>query len=81
MCCLKQPLKLVIIAALDEEAIRILAFGKRYGTHVDTLLDEPAGERLSRLLTTTVLVGIKGQVDGSWTVAKLTELARIEIGA
>ena len=58
-----------------------MALGQRYGAHVDALLGEPAGKRLSRLLTTTVLVGIKGQVDGSWTVAELTELARIEIGA
>ena len=60
MSCLEQLLKLVSVAALGKEAIRILAFGKRYGAHFDILLGEPAGKRLSRLPTTTVLVGIKG---------------------
>jgi hypothetical protein len=42
---------------------------------------EPAGKRLSRLLTTAVAIGIKGQVNGSRTVAELAKLARIEIDA
>ena len=48
---------------------------------MDALLGQPASQRLSRLLTTTIRIGIKGQVDGSWTDAELAELAGIEIGA
>ena len=67
------------IAALDEEAVRIMAVGQRHGAHVYALLAEPAGKRLRRLLAAAVGIGIKGQVDGSRTVAELAELARIEI--
>ena len=69
------------IAALNEEAIRIMAVRQRHSTHVDTLLSQPASKRLSRLLTTAIGIGVKGQVDGSWTVAELAELARMEMGA
>ena len=58
-----------------------MAIGQRYGAHVYALLGEPADKRLSRLLTTTVVICIKSQVDGSCAVAELAELARIEIGA
>ena len=77
---LQQRLELTRIAVLDEEAVRIVAVGQRYGTHIYALLGEPAGKRLRRLLTTAVAISIKGQVDGSRTVAELPELARIEIG-
>ena len=41
-----------------------------------------AGKRLSCPLTTVIPIGIKGWGrDGSWTIAELTELARIEISA
>jgi len=36
---------------------------------------------LRSLLAAAVGVGIKGQVDGSGTVAQLPELARIELGS
>ena len=42
---------------------------------------EPAGKRLRRLLAAAVAVGIKGQIDGSGTVAELPELARIEMSS
>src|SRR5260370_33683716 len=58
-----------------------MAVGQRHGTHVHAVFGEPRDKRLSRLLTTAVGVGIKGQVDGSRTVAELAELARIEIGS
>jgi hypothetical protein len=38
----------------------------------------PAGERLRRLLATAVGVSIKGQIDGSWTIAQLPILVSIE---
>ena len=69
------------ITALDKEAVRIMSVGQCHGTHMDALLGQPASQRLSRLLTTTIRIGIKGQVDGSWTVAELAELAGIEMGA
>jgi hypothetical protein len=49
---LQQRLKLSSITALNEEAVRIMAVGQRYGAHVYALLGEPADKRLSRLLTT-----------------------------
>ena len=56
-----------------------MAVGQRDCAHVYALLAEPAGKRLRRLLTTAVPIGIKGQIDGSRTVAELAKLARIEI--
>ncbi len=58
-----------------------MAVGQRHGTDVDTLLSEPPDKRLRRFLAAAVRIGIKDQVDGSPTVAELTELARIEIHA
>src|ERR1700674_4174631 len=77
---LQQRLKLTRVAALDKEAVRIMAIGQRDRAHVYALLGEPADKRLSRLLTTAVPIGIKSQVESSRTVAELAELARIEIG-
>ena len=68
------------IAALDEEAVRIMAVGQSHGTYVDTLLGQAASKRLSRLLTTAMGIGGEGQIHGSWTVADLAELAGIEVG-
>ena len=76
----RRRLELVRIAALNKEAVRIVALGQRHGAHVYALLAESADKRLCRLLATAVPIGIKGQVDGSRTVAELAELARIEIG-
>ena len=42
---------------------------------------EPVGERLRRLLAAAVGVGIKGQIDGSRTVAELPKLARVEMSS
>ena len=58
-----------------------MAVGQRHSTDVYTLLGEPAGKRLGGFLAAAVRIGIKGQVDGSPTVAELTELACIEIHA
>ena len=78
---LQQRLELARIAALDKEAVRIVALGQRDGANVHPLLSEPAGKRLCRLLTTAVGVGIKGQIDDSRTVAELAKLACIEMGS
>ena len=78
---LQQRLELTRIAALDKEAVRIMAVGQRDGANVYALLGEPAGKRLRRLLAAAVRVGIKGQIDGSRTVAELPKLARIEMGS
>ena len=67
------------IAASDEKAVRIMAVGERDGTDVYTLPGEPAGERLRRSLAAAVRIGIKGQVDGSWTVTELPVLVRVEL--
>src|SRR5713226_2127967 len=58
-----------------------MAVGQRHGAHVYALLAESVDKRLSRLLTTAVPVGVKSQIDGSRTVAKLPNLACIEMGS
>ena len=57
------------IAAIDEKAVGIVALGQRDAAHVYAPLSKPAGKRLCRLLTAAVDVGIKGQIDGSRTIA------------
>ena len=76
---LQQGLELTRIAVPDKEAARIVALGQRYGTHIHALPSEPAGKRLRRFLTAAVRIGIKGQVDGSRTVAQLPILVHAEM--
>ena len=67
------------VAALNKEAVRIVARRQRHSAYVYALLAESAGKRLSRLLTTTVPIGIKSQVDGSRTVTELPVLVSAEV--
>ena len=69
------------VSALHKEAVGIVAVGQRDSASVHALLSEPAGKRLRRLLTTTVCVGVKGNIDSSRGVAELPKLARIEMRA
>jgi hypothetical protein len=77
---LQQALELLSIAALQEEAVGIVALGQRDSASVYALLAEPAGKRLRRLLTTAIRIIVKSQIDGSRGVAELPKLARIEMG-
>src|ERR1035438_3557023 len=76
---LQHRLELTRIAAMDKEAVRIMALGQRDRANIHPLLSEPAGKRLRRLLTTTVRVGIKNQIDDSHAVAELAKLACVEM--
>ena len=74
-------MELLSIAALQEEAVGIVALGQRDSASVYALLAEPAGKRLRRLLPTAVCVGVKCNKDSSLGVAELPKLARIEMGS
>src|ERR1700694_412876 len=76
---LQQRLELACIAVLDKEAVRVVAIGQRDSANVHSLLSEPAGKRVRRLLATAVCIGIKGQIDSSRTVAQLPMLAPVEV--
>ena len=78
---LQQGLELSRITALDEEAVGIVAIGQRDAASGDASLPETPCEALRGLLAAAVGVGIKGQIDGSRTVAQLPKLARIEMGS
>src|ERR1700722_6856114 len=80
MSCHQQRLKLAGVAALHEEAIRILAIGQRDLTRRDALFPKTMRETLRRLWAAAVGVGIESEIDGSGTVAQLPKLARVEVG-
>ena len=66
---------------MHKEAVGIVALGQGDSASVDALLSEPAGKRLRRLLTTTIRVVVKCNIDSSRGVAELPKLARIEMGS
>jgi hypothetical protein len=70
---LQQGLELTGIAALDKEAVRIVAIGQRYVSHIHAVLNESAGQRLRRFLTAAVGIGIKSQVDRSRTITPVAD--------
>src|ERR1035438_7025240 len=78
---LQHRLELARIAALDKEAVRILAVGQRDQRSSDASFPESSREVLCRVLAAAVTVGIKGNIDGSASVAELPKLARIEMGS
>jgi hypothetical protein len=67
------------VAVLGEEAVRVMVIGQQDFANVDTLLSEPAGKRLRRLLAAAVSIGVKGYIHGSPTVAQLPILAYVEM--
>jgi len=69
------------IAALDKEAIGIVALGQQDQSSSDASLPESSREVLRRVLAAAVSVGIKGYIDGSGSIAELPKLARIEVGS
>src|SRR5277367_3597509 len=76
---LQQRLELARVATLDKEAVRVVAIWQRDDTDVHALFPEPAGKQLRRLLAAAVRIGIKGQIDGSRTVAQLAILLPVEM--
>src|ERR1035437_5619102 len=78
---LQQAVKLLSIAATDEEAVGIVALGQGDQASGDAPFPKTSGEALRCLRAAAVGVGIKGQIDGSSTVAQLPELTRIEVGS
>src|SRR5271170_5176675 len=76
---LQQRLELARVATLDKEAVRVVAIWQRDYTDVHALLSEPAGKQLRRMLAAAVRIGIKGQIDGSRTVAQLAILLPVEM--
>src|SRR5262249_57364759 len=56
-----------------------MVIGQQDFANVDTLLSEPAGKRLRRLLAAAVSIGVKGYIHSSRTVAQLPILAYVEM--
>ena len=70
-----------ITAAVDKEAVGVVALGQRDQASGDASLPEPLREALGCLLAAAVAVGIKGQIDGPGTITELPKLAGIEMGS
>ena len=79
MSRLQETLKLVGVAALDEEAVGVVSVGHGYAPSGHALSPETARHPMSRLLAALVGVGIEDQVDCSRGVTQLLKLSRIEM--
>src|ERR1035437_2065815 len=78
---LQQAVKLTSIATADKEAVGVVAIRQRDQASRYASFPEPSGEALCCLLAAAVAVGIKGEIDGSGSVAELPKLAYIELGS
>ena len=61
------------IAAVNEEAVRVMAIRQDDLSGRDTLRPKTTGKRLRCTWTTTVSIGIEGQIDRPRTIAQLPE--------
>lgn len=78
---LKESLELSGIATLDEEGVRIVAFGQEHTASGDALRSETLGQSLRGLLAAAVGIDVKGEINGAWTIAQLSKLAGVEMRA
>src|SRR5580704_11360104 len=76
---LQQKLKLLRIAAPDEEAVWVLPFRQRYTSRGYTLRPETTRYLLRRRLAASIRVGIEGQIDRSRAITNLEKLACIQM--
>lgn len=67
------------IAAVDKEAVRVMAIGQAYPSGSDTLRPKTTGKRLRCSWTTTVSVGIEGKIDRPGVIAQLLKLMCVEM--
>src|ERR1700733_12239411 len=78
---LQEPLKLLGIAALNKETVRIVPVRQGGPPSGYASFLKTSREALRCLLAAAVVIRIKGQIDGAWAVAELPKLTRIEMGS
>ena len=66
---LQKTLKLLCIAALNKEAVRVVSVRQEDMESGDALSAKVARQILPRRLTTSVGVGIEGHIDGATVIA------------
>src|ERR1700679_1976657 len=76
---LQQKLKLLRIAAADEEAVWVLPFRQRYTSRGYTLRPETPRQLLRRRRAASIRVGIEGQIDRPRAIAQLEKLSCIQM--
>jgi hypothetical protein len=73
-CGLQKPPKLLCVAALNKEAVRVVSVRQEDVEGGDALSPKAARHTLRRGLTTSVDVGIESKIDIPWPVAQLLKL-------
>jgi hypothetical protein len=78
-CGLQETLKLLRIAALDKEAVRVVSVGQEDMESSHALSAKPAHHPLRRRLAASVGVGIQGKIDSPRPVAQLLKLRCVRV--
>ena len=69
------------ITALDEEGVRIVAFGQEHTASGDALGAETLSQSLRGLLAAAVGIDVEGEIDGALAIAQLLKLTGVQMRA
>jgi hypothetical protein len=78
---LQQRLKLSRVATLNEKGVGIVALGEEDAAGSDTMHTQKMGQLQCRVLAALIGIDIEGEINSAWSVAKLSKLVRVEMGA